>query len=329
MIVVMDMLNISKIFIIVFLMLVFVSNAQNASNVYDITQSFENDTVVKLALGYILSCQNDDGGFGSEPEAMSDIKSTAIAVIALASLGEDPGKHVRGNHSPVSYLIENQEAINNMTSVEAQYGRYVVALVSAGLNPYDVNGSNYVELLRGYCDPSGEIGKRNYIWDDCWVMLGLISSGDLSGMDTSINHLKSLQTSSGGWAWNGGSDMADVDTTAIVLCTLLAGGVDRNSTAVQNGLQYLRSEQNRDGGFSLLGSNAASDGWAIMALNAAGENPRKWCTGSSNPIDHLKSLQKDDGSIWWKEDVKGMSFEWTANAIIALTGGSMPPVIYK
>lgn len=48
----------------------------------------------------------------------------------------------------------------------------------------------------------------------------------------------------------------------------------------------------------------------------------------SNPIDHLKSLQKDDGSIWWKEDVEGMSFEWNAHAVIALTGGTIPPVVY-
>jgi hypothetical protein len=145
---------------------------------------------------------------------------------------------------------------------------------------------------------------------------------------SALDHLKGLQTAGGGWAWNGGSNGVDPDTTSIILCALISGGEDSGSDAVQRGLQYLSSEQNDDGGFSSLGSNAATDGWAILAIRAAGQNPAQWKVGSADPIRHILSLQQEDGSVWWKSDSEGMSFEWTANMILALTGGKLPPAIY-
>ena len=81
----------------------------------------------------------------------------------------------------------------------------------------------------------------------------------------------------------------------------MAAGEEAGSGSVRKALDYLRSEQNDDGGFSSLGSNSATDDWAIMALNAAGEAPEGWRKGSSDPLSHLASLQKEDGSICtWK-----------------------------
>jgi uncharacterized protein YfaS (alpha-2-macroglobulin family) len=109
----------------------------------------------------------------------------------------------------------------------------------------------------------------------------------------------------------------------MIICALMAAGENNSSEAIQNGLQYLRSEQNEDGGFSSLGSNAATDGWAILAIRAAGHNPREWKIGSADPVSHLLSLQGRDGSFWWKKDAQGMAFEWTANGIVALVGGDL------
>jgi len=64
-----------------------------------------------------------------------------------------------------------------------------------------------------------------------------------------------------------------------------------------------------------------------MAITAAGQNPADWKVGSADPLQHLLGLQQENGAVWWKSDSQGMSFEWTANAILALTGGKMPPVI--
>ncbi len=287
------------------------------------------DQPIVSGLGYILSCQNDDGGFGASPGTDSEIKATAMAAIALASLGEDPSSCVKNGTSPLDYLLENEEALYNLTNSEAYVGRYVVALASSGLDPRDINDKDFVEILKGYCKPDSEIGTENYIWDDAWVIMGLAACNQ-SGSDEvkgAVDHLKGLQTGNGGWAWNEGAKGEDPDTTGIILCALIGGGEENSSDAVKSGLEYLHSEQNSDGGFSSLGSNAATDGWAIMAINAAGQSPRAWVKGSADPIGHLLSLQRESGSIWWKDDSEGFSFEWTANGMIALTGGRMPPAL--
>jgi squalene cyclase len=285
------------------------------------------DAPISSALNYLISCQNEDGGFGPKPESESDLKATSMAVISMAAIGEDLKAYKNNGKSPLDYLLENQEELSNLTNAEAQVGRYVVAMVSAGLDPRNISGKDYIEILKGYCSPNGEIGKENYVWDDAWVIIGLAACNQ-SGSDEvkgSLNHLKGLQTEKGGWAWNGGANGEDTDTTSIILCALIGGGEESSSDAVKRGLKYLHAEQNQDGGFSSLGSNAATDGWTILALNAAGENPRSWKVKSTDPIDHLLSLQKEDGSIWWKKDSEGFSFEWTANGMMALTGGRMPP----
>lgn len=285
---------------------------------------------VALAMDYLLSCQKEDGGFGSNSEPLSNIKDTSLAVTALAAAGKNMSALAMNGTDPIQYLVQNDGEISNLSNVEAQTGRYVIALVSAGLDAGDINGKNYVQILKSYFAPDGEVGKENYLWDDALVVMALAACNESQSIEVkgAVDHLSRLQTAKGGWAWNGGANGEDPDTTSIILCAIVSGGEETGSEAVRKGLQYLSSEQNDDGGFSSLGSNAATDGWAIMAIQAAGQNPEEWKVGSEDPVRHLLSLQKEDGSVWWKINSEGMSFEWTANMIIALTGGRMPPVIF-
>jgi len=289
------------------------------------------DMAIDSAIGYLLSCQNQDGGFGADQEAASDIKDTSLAAIALAASGKNLSALAVNGTDPLQYLLSHQEELDNSSNSEAQTGRYVVALAAGGLDPRNVSGIDYVSILKGYSHPNGELGKENYIWDDAWVLMALAAcneshSGEVMG---ALDHLKHLQSAKGGWSWNGGDKGEDPDTTGIILCALISGRENTSSDAIQKGLKYLSSEQNADGGFSSLGSNAATDGWAMLAITAAGQNPEDWKVGSADPVQHLLSLQQENGAFWWKSDSEGMSFEWTANAILALTGGDLPPVIYS
>ena len=287
-----------------------------------------SDEPIAFAVEYLLSCQNRDGGFGPLPGRESSLVPTCQAVVALTSMGKNLSTLPHG--SPLPYLQSQPDLLANQSNVEAQTGRLVVALSAAGGDPCDVGGNNYLQTLKGYCSPSGEIGKKGYIWDDAWVIFGLAACNESGSQPVllAVEYLKSLQTASGGWSWQGSADGVDPDTTCIVVCALLAGGEDADSPSISKALAYLKSEQNPDGGFSSLGSNAATDGWAILTIRAAGQNPAQWKVGSADPVHHLLSLQTEDGSVWWKSDSEGMSFEWTANMILALTGGRMPPVVY-
>jgi squalene cyclase len=294
------------------------------------SQDSPSAEAVALAMDYLLSCQKEDGGFGSNSESLSNIKDTSLAVTALAVAGKNLSALAMNGTDPIQYLVLNDGENGNLSNVEAQTGRYVIALVSAGLDARDINGKDYVQILKSYFHPGGEVGKENYIWDDAFVIMALAACNESQSNEVkgALDHLSSLQTAKGGWAWNEGANGEDPDTTSIILCAIIDGGEETSSEVVRKGLQYLSSEQNDDGGFSSLGSNAATDSWAILAIQAAGQNPEEWKVGSADPVRHLLGLQKEDGSVWWKSNSEGMSFEWTANMILALTGGRMPPVIF-
>jgi len=127
-----------------------------------------------------------------------------------------------------------------------------------------------------------------------------------------------------------------VDTTGIVICVLVGAGEDIDSQQIRDALDYLRDQQNPDGGFasSSMGSatNSIGDEWAIMAIYAGGENPKDWLKGANNPISHLLSCQQDSGVIWWTPDSPGgvgFLLENTAYGAISLTGRILPPVIFS
>ncbi|MHC1595012.1 MAG: prenyltransferase/squalene oxidase repeat-containing protein, partial [Methanotrichaceae archaeon] len=198
---------------------------------------------VNSAVEYILSCQNEDGGFGPKSGSKSNIHSTAIAVMALASSGDDSANYTVDGETPLDYLVENADVLSTSSNIGAHIGRYVVALVAGGADPHDISGTDYVDVLKSYSRPSGEIGKENYIWDDAWVVLGLAASGEPGSNEVSgaVEYLKSVQTESGGWAWHGGSGGEDPDTTGIVVCALMAAGEDIASGPVQKALDYFKS----------------------------------------------------------------------------------------
>ncbi len=284
-----------------------------------------DDPVIRDAASYLLSCQKEDGGFGNEPDAAtSSIVPTADAAMALALTG-DISRAKEGGNTPLDYLVANPPAGN---SSGGSLGRYVMGIVAAGGDPRDVSGVDYVEKLKDLAKPP--YGDEN-LFSESYILLGLAAAGESESSEAQafISYVLDKQHSSGGWGWGGGSP--DLDTTGIATIALLAAGEAADSQPIQDAIEHMSSQQNDDGGFPSSGmsadSNAISDGWAMMALNAAGVDPAEWRKGTATPVTHLLSCQQESGVFWWKPDVKGAAgflVEETSYSIIALMGKSLP-----
>ncbi|HDM44967.1 MAG TPA: hypothetical protein ENG07_00530, partial [Candidatus Bathyarchaeota archaeon] len=279
------------------------------------------DAEVSAALNYLRGIQQSDG-------CISDFATSAWATMAIAAAGEDPHSWAPNGTSIVDYLKANSNLLNLSKASDVE--RYILAMTAAGEDPRDIGGINYVEILKGLFN-NGQIGEDEWLFDDYWGILALISAGEAAN-STIIQETKEFiehnQNEDGGWGWAVGVG-SDVDDTAAALMALIAAGEPLNSTTVGRGLEYLKENQQNDGGFPSWGvTNSASDSWAICALVMAGQDPasKDWTKRGNTPVSHLLSLQNPDGSFNWTSTDP----EWvnralmTAYAIVALCGKGYP-----
>lgn len=270
--------------------------------------------IIKKALGYIRSCQHEDGGFGSGG-------ITEWVIVALAAADQDPREWKKNGKSPLDYL-ENQEPPEDLSSAI----RVTLALTAAQVDPRNFRGINYVERIRQYYR-NGQFGDPLSLRDDYWAILALASAGEQRVEDVakSAKFVLDNQNNDGSWSASITGIEACVDNTAAAILALRAAGKEASSEAILKGLDYLRNNQNHDGGFGYLfmPSNAASDAWALQAYLAAGKDDLA-ASGVRNPFTHLLSLQQGDGSFKWTTALANSPLLMTAYAIPALLGKSYP-----
>ncbi|MBN1322950.1 MAG: DUF11 domain-containing protein [Methanotrichaceae archaeon] len=294
----------------------------SASQSYPLSR---DDAAIRSAVNYLLSCQNEDGGFNNRPDiTTSNLIVTANTAMALALSG-DIGRATKGEKTPLDYLLENPPDENTNGG---KLGRYVMGLVASGGDPYNVGGVDFVERLKECAKPP--YGEEN-LFAESYILLGLAAVGEerSSEVQAFVTYLKSKQYDSSGWGW--GDAGPDLDTTGIAACALLAAGEPPTSESISNAISYMRGKQNEDGGFPSSGmsadSNAISDAWVMLALNAAVQDPSDWKKVTNTPISHLLSCQQEDGVFWWMPDSQGAVgylAEETSYSIIALMGEKLP-----
>lgn len=69
----------------------------------------------------------------------------------------------------------------------------------------------------------------------------------------------------------------------------------KDDQSIRDAIEYLRSSQKDDGGFGEVGreSSPGTTSWAILAIYAAGEDPRTWIEGGKSTVDYLKKMNAD------------------------------------
>lgn len=260
------------------------------------------------ALAWLHSQQQADGSFGAAGQS-------ADAVFAVVSGGQDPAAWTQGGPSLLDYLAS--QAMTYTLSSTAAAGKLTLAALASRPDraPNDFGGVNVGARVLDAFDPgSGQIGAT--LFDHGFGLLAL-SAQYAPGRWLSRAWLRQQQLANGGWEFGSGWG-ADTNTTAIALQALLAAGEPAESPAVQQGLAFLRQQQNPDGGFpyqkpcgfpGCQATDANSTAYVIQALTAAGHDPDGWAWSQHitatnqvtltlhTPLDALLALQSRDGGF--------------------------------
>ncbi|MBD0291581.1 MAG: hypothetical protein ICV74_10025 [Thermoleophilia bacterium] len=222
---------------------------------------------------YLRAQQNGDGGFG-EPGARSDVGLTAWAVLGLRGAGAHP----RRTEAAADFLVGRRDTA--VTDLELR----ILALdaLSRGVG-------SLARKLASHRRSDGRIGPT--VNSTIWGILALRAAGKPAGRAT-VRWLLARQRPGGGWGWSP-RGAADSNDTAAAVQALRAAGVRARARPIRRGLRFLRSLQNRNGGFELTagrGSDAQSTAWAIQAFLAARARP------GAEAFRYLRRLQRRNGS---------------------------------
>jgi len=275
------------------------------------------------AVTWLTAQQRADGGFAGFT-GESDPGITVDAVLALASVGIDPGS-VRqvGGTSAIAYL----------ESVAARYSekpggaaKLILAAVASGRDPRAFGGLDLVDRLqRAYDDASGLYDQQ--LFSNAYALLALAAAG-VPLPERAVQAVLERQATDGSWAWDGSTQpgAGDSNTTALVIQALAAAGL-RDHPQVRQALGYLRSVQAADGSFAYqpadqLVGDANSSALAVQALLAAGEEPQSpsW----RYALDALARFANPSGALRWRDDTPDDNLFATVQAIPALAREAFP-----
>jgi Prenyltransferase and squalene oxidase repeat len=237
---------------------------------------------------FLHSRQTPDGGF-AESAGAPTAGLTAWAALGLAASGAPTG-------DALAYLQahESGEDPALLLLAEAALGRPSPALAGRA---------------------RAQIGMS--VNRTTWSVLALRQAG-LEVPGSARSYLLGKQTRSGGWSWSGRGQADSNDTAAAVeaLRALRVGG-----KPITRALAYLRTLQNRDGGFELVenrGSDAQSTAWAIQAFLAAGAQPGR------PAYAYLARLRRRDGSYRYSAAYSVTPVWVTAQVLPAMFARSFP-----
>lgn len=272
---------------------------------------------VYKAIDYLHAHQSGDGGFFEEREKSSEF-ITCYAIIAISAIGEDPKSWKKKGKSPVDFLKNQKDKWRNLTDFE----RVVLAITASGEDPKNFNGVNVLKRVRQELRQDGSIGGM--VNSTCWGVFALKSSGEKISSKT-LKFLKDSQNSDGGWGWSPGGQ-SDTNDTAVAIQAVRLLGMKSNSKIIKKSLSFLSSLQNADGGFSFykFGSDCASDAWVLQALASLSTAAGSLKKNSRSPLDHIVSLQKEDGRFLYQDGLDKNPVWMTCQALPGILGKPFP-----
>lgn len=253
---------------------------------------------------YLLTAQNRDGGFGSARGQKSDALDSGWATLALRDAGARSASAVR-------YVLRAEHPSDRAP------GDVERTLLAAGR----ASGPGLRRALRVIIGRKGQVAGQTNLTS--FAILAMRASG-VRVPPRMYTWLERQQDRDGGFNYGTRGGVSDVDDTGAVLSALAgrrAPGTTRRAVA------YLRSQQNRDGGFPAVAgaaSNAQSTAFAICGLVGAGVSPGDvHRRRSPSPLAYLRSLIQPDGAVDYARANPQTPVWVTAEAEIALAGKAL------
>jgi hypothetical protein len=213
-------------------------------------------------------------------------------------------------------------------NLATDYEKTILALTGAGENPRTFGNIDFIAQLKTF-HQNNQIGSPDLLNDDFWGILALVSAGESVSdqiIQDSKNFILSNQNEDGGWSYSVGG-VSDTNDTAVAIMALLEAKVSSTDPVISEAVEYLKLIQNDDGGFPYQAgseSDSGSDSWVISAIYRLNQDPYEWEKNDQNPVDHLKSLQRTDGSFKWIASEDKDYPVLTAYAVVALAQNYYP-----
>jgi hypothetical protein len=251
----------------------------------------------------ISTHQNQDGGYTSfslgADTSPSDVGGTVDALLALLPAGSE-------FEPPLNYLRENIEQSAQYAATDGStVGKLILALVSAGENPREFSGQNFVLTLTEHLSPTGQYGV-NSAFNQSLAILGSVAA-DEPVPDIAIDWLLGLQAKEGELAgsWDDGYGTAgNADSTAVAMIALANSDHQSAENAITGAKTFLNQSQLDSGGWEYgpgYGENANTTAMVLQALVELGEDfsspESPWANGGITPLSALLAWQGEEGAF--------------------------------
>lgn len=309
------------------------------------------------AVAWIVTQQQPDGGFevagfpGFEtPDAVLAIAEAAQSAppgtgwSTTEALSAVSGLHVGGSGPTPLDALDDFVDGGITAGQAAKLVVLVVAPLGLDLTDFDPSEDTGPAVdLAAIVDPAGCAGDPSSFGFFNQTLYGALAKKLLCGAPNPavLTTIRAGQRGDGGWNFLGDLDPgtdSDVDTTALAVQALVAGGAAWNDPAITKALAFLAAQQSASGAFPAFGSDDPnSTAVAMLAIAAAGFDPSTSCwrdttaperVGSAyaDPAAWLRSQQQSNGRIASPNDGFGINTFATAQSVEGLLQSWLPIV---
>ena len=269
---------------------------------------------VGSALTWLEAQQRPSGGFAAAEGREAGAEMTSWSMLALAAAGRNPLDVVKGGKSPVDFLRAHRSEIKDAGDA----ARTILSLQAAGVDPRSFVGEDLVSRLLAERRDNGSY--QGWPGTSAYAVLALRAAGVNSSAKATVEWLRKVQASDGGWG-NDPQSPSTADITGAVLQVLSPG-----SQAADSALDYLRKEKRPNGGYApgrSLPANAQATAWVTQGLLAVGKDPAGFGTGTSS-LAYLRGLQAPDGKFLQAPNTEASPVWVTAEVMVPLSGSFLP-----